>query len=346
MSDQPEESRFLIYRAEDGAIKIEVRFEDETVWLSQPLMAELFGTSQQNVSLHLQNIYDEGELQPGATHKEILSVRREGARDVQRRVSFYNLDAIISVGYRVKSRVATQFRIWATQRLREYIVKGFVLDDERLKNPDLPFDYFEELLRRIQDVRTSERRFYQKITDVYATSIDYDPTDEASLDFFKTVQNKMHWAIAGQTAAEIVHARADSTRPNMGLTNWRGPKVRKQDVAIAKNYLSEPELAALNNLVEQYLVFAEGQAMRRVAMRMRDWVAKLDGFLRLNDGDILLNGGKISHELALHHAEAQYDTFHQRRLKADANRVDDFERAIRRLPKPKPARGRKKRGQP
>jgi len=346
MSDQPEESRFLIYQAEDGVIKIEVRFEDETVWLSQPLMAELFGTSQQNVSLHLQNIYDEGELQTGATHKEILSVRREGARDVQRRVSFYNLDAIISVGYRVKSRVATQFRIWATQRLREYIVKGFVLDDERLKNPDLPFDYFEELLRRIQDIRTSERRFYQKITDVYATSIDYDPTDEASLDFFKTVQNKMHWAIAGQTAAEIVHARADSTKPNMGLTNWRGPKVRKQDVAIAKNYLSEPELAALNNLVEQYLVFAEGQAMRRVAMRMRDWVAKLDGFLRLNDRDILLHAGKFSHEVALHHAEAQYDTFHQRRLKDDANRVDDFERAIRRLPKPKPARGRKKRGQP
>ena len=212
MSDQPQASRFLIYQAEDGAIKIEVRFEDETVWLSQPLMAELFGTTQQNVSLHLQNIYEEGELQPAATHKEYLSVRREGARDVQRRVLFYNLDAIISVGYRVKSRVATQFRIWATQRLREYIVKGFVLDDERLKNPDLPFDYFDELLRRIQDIRTSERRFYQKITDVYATSIDYDPTDEASLVFFKTVQNKMHWAIAGQTAAEI--SMPGRTAPN------------------------------------------------------------------------------------------------------------------------------------
>ena len=342
MSNLPEESKFLIYQAEDGAIKIEVRFEDETVWLSQPLMAELFGTSQQNVSLHLQNIYDEGELQAGATHKEILSVRREGTRDVQRRVSFYNLDAIISVGYRVKSRVATQFRMWATLRLREYIVKGFVLDDERLKNPDLPFDYFDELLRRIQDIRTSERRFYQKITDVYATSIDYDPTDEASLEFFKTVQNKMHWAIAGQTAAEIVHARADSSKPNMGLTNWRGPKVRKQDVAIAKNYLSEPELAALNNLVEQYLVFAEGQAMRRVAMRMRDWVTKLDGFLRLNDRDILAHAGKISHELALHHAETQYDTFHQQRLKDDSNRIDDFERSLQRLPKPRPkGRGKK-----
>jgi hypothetical protein len=342
MSDQPQASRFLIYQAEDGAIKIEVRFEDETVWLSQPLMAELFGTTQQNVSLHLQNIYEEGELQPAATHKEYLSVRREGARDVQRRVLFYNLDAIISVGYRVKSRVATQFRIWATQRLREYIVKGFVLDDERLKNPDLPFDYFDELLRRIQDIRTSERRFYQKITDVYATSIDYDPTDDASLVFFKTVQNKMHWAIAGQTAAEIVRARADSAKPNMGLTSWRGPKVRKQDVAVAKNYLSEPELAALNNLVEQYLVFAEGQAMRGVAMRMHDWIAKLDGFLRLNDRDILSHAGRVSHDLAQHHAETQYDAFRQQRLKDEAGRPDDFERSLQRLPKPSAkARGKK-----
>jgi hypothetical protein len=342
MSDQSQASRFLIYQAEDGAIKIEVRFEDETVWLSQPLMAELFGTTQQNVSLHLQNIYEEGELQPAATHKEYLSVRREGAREVQRRVLFYNLDAIISVGYRVKSRVATQFRIWATQRLREYIVKGFVLDDERLKNPDLPFDYFDELLRRIQDIRTSERRFYQKITDVYATSIDYDPTDDASLAFFKTVQNKMHWAIAGQTAAEIVHTRADSAKPNMGLTSWRGPKVRKQDVAVAKNYLSEPELSALNNLVEQYLVFAEGQAMRGVAMRMHDWIAKLDGFLRLNDRDILSHAGTISHDLALHHAETQYDTFRQQRLKDETGRPDDFERSLQRLPKPSgTARGKK-----
>jgi hypothetical protein len=342
MSDQPQQSRFLIYQAENGVIKIEVRFEDDTVWLSQPLMAELFGTTQQNVSLHLQNIYEEGELQPEATHKEFLSVRREGARDVQRRVLFYNLDAIISVGYRVKSRVATQFRIWATQRLREYIVKGFVLDDERLKNPDRPFDYFDELLRRIQDIRTSERRFYQKITDVYATSIDYDPTDEASLVFFKTVQNRMHWAIAGKTAAEIVHTRADSSKPNMGLTSWRGPKVRKQDVIVAKNYLDEAELAALNNLVEQYLVFAEGQAMRGVAMRMHDWIAKLDGFLRLNDRDILSHAGKISHDLAQQHAEAQYDAFHQQRLKDDATRIDDFDLSLKSLPKPAAKRRSKK----
>ena len=346
MSDLPQKSQFLIYQAENGVVKLDVRFENETVWLTQQHMAELFQVTPQNITLHLKAIFSEGELSEAATCKEYLQVRTEGTRQISRALKHYNLDAIISVGYRVKSRVATQFRIWATQRLREYIVKGFVLDDERLKNPDQPFDYFEELTRRIQDIRTSERRFYQKITDIYATSIDYDPTHKSSLTFFKTVQNKMHWAIAGQTAAEIIRARADGAKPNMGLTNWRGTKVRKEDVAIAKNYLSEPELAALNNLVEQYLVFAEGQAMRRVAMRMRDWVAKLDGFLRLNDRDILLHAGKISHELALHHAEAEYDTFHQRRLKDDANRVDDFERAIRRLPKPKPARGRKKRGQP
>ena len=193
----PRKSQFLIYQAENGAIKIDVRFEDETVWLTQQLMAELFQTTQQNISLHLQNVYAEEELATQATHKKFLSVRREGTRDVQRQIDFYNLDAIISVGYRVKSRVATQFRIWATQRLREYIVKGFVLDDERLKNPDRPFDYFDELLRRIQDIRTSERRFYQKITDIYSTSIDYDPTAEPSIAFFKTVQNKMHWAITG-----------------------------------------------------------------------------------------------------------------------------------------------------
>ncbi len=195
-------SQFLIYQAENGAIKIDVRFEDETVWLTQPLIAELFQTTVPNISMHLRNVYEAGELASEATLKQFLTVRREGARQVSRNLDYYNLDAIISLGYRVKSRVATQFRIWATQRLREYIVKGFVLDDERLKNPDRPFDYFEELLRRIQDIRTSERRFYQKITDVYATSIDYDPTEEASIAFFKTVQNKMHWAITGQTALD------------------------------------------------------------------------------------------------------------------------------------------------
>ena len=345
MTDLPAKSEFLIYEAENGAIKLEVRFEGETVWLAQQLMADLFQTTQQNVSLHLQNIYEEGELHLSATHKECLSVRREGKRDVQRTLDFYNLDAIISVGYRIKSRVATQFRIWATQRLREYIVKGFVLDDERLKNPDVPFDYFEELTRRIQDIRTSERRFYQKITDIYATSLDYDPTTETSVTFFKTVQNKVHWAITGQTAAEIIAARADRKQPNMGLTSWRGAKPRKEDAVIAKNYLGEPELAALNNLVEQYLVFADGQAMRRMPMRMGDWVAKLDGFLRLNERDILTHAGRLTHEEAVGHATQQYDAFHREGLAEKAAQPDDFDKAVRALPAAKPART-KKRGAP
>ena len=240
--------------------------------------------------------------------------------------------------------MATRFRIWATQRLREFIVKGFTLDDERLKNPDQPFDYFEELARRIQDIRTSERRFYQKITDIYATSIDYDPTHETSLSFFKTVQNKVHWAITGQTAAEIVHGRADASKPNLGLTNWRGALIRKPDVAIAKNYLTEPELAALNNLVEQYLIFAQGQAMRRIPMHMADWIAKLDAFLDLNERDILTHAGRISHEMAQTKAELEYDKY--KTLHAGHPRpVDaDFEQAIKQLPQspaPKPRRKKK-----
>ncbi len=338
MNEAPSKSQLLIYQSGDGAIKIDVRFENETVWLTQQLLAELFQTSKQNVGQHLKNIFEEGELLEVSVVKKFFTAAADG-KDYS--TNFYNLDAIISVGYRVKSRVATQFRIWATQRLREYIVKGFVLDDERLKNPDRPFDYFEELLRRIQDIRTSERRFYQKITDIYATSIDYDPTAETSIAFFKTVQNKMHWAITGQTAAEIVRNRADSAKPNMGLTNWRGAKLRKEDVAIAKNYLSESELAALNNLVEQYLIFAEGQAMRRVPMHMADWIAKLDGFLTLNDRGILTHAGKISHELALGHAEQEYDTFHCHRLTEAASQPDDFEKTIKQLPAAKPARKKK-----
>ena len=241
LPDKSPRSEIILYQTEDGKIKIDVRFQEETVWLSQKLMAELFQTTKQNISLHVKRIYEEGELSPEATVKQFLTVQIEGGRQVSRNVDFYNLDMIISVGYRVKSLVATRFRQWATQRLREYIVKGFVLDDERLKNPDQPFDYFEELLRRIQDIRTSERRFYQKITDIYATSVNYDPTQEISIEFFKTVQNKMHWAITGKTAAEIVFERSDSVKQNMGLTSWRGSTVRKHDVSIAKNYLTEEE---------------------------------------------------------------------------------------------------------
>ncbi len=344
LSSPPPGGQFLVYQTEDGKLKLDVRFEGETVWLTQQHMTELFQTTKQNISQHIQNIYEERELERRATVKESLTVQLEGSRSVQRRVEFYNLDVIISVGYRVKSLRGTQFRIWATQRLREYIVKGFVLDDERLKNPDQPFDYFEELMRRIQDIRTSERRFYQKITDIYATSIDYDPTQEVSLLFFKTVQNKVHWAITGQTAAEIVHGRVDAAKPTLGLTNWRGAVIRKPDVVIAKNYLTEPELAALNNLVEQYLIFAQGQAMRRVAMHMADWIKKLDAFLTLNERDILTHAGRISHEMAQAKAELEYDKY---KVLTDAapRPVDaDFDTAVKqlqKLPKPKKPKRRK-----
>lgn len=329
-NSESNQSQFIIYQTEDGTTRLDVRFQDETVWLTQKIMAELFQTSASNIGMHLTNIYTDGELDENATTKDFLAVRHEGARQVTRKLKHYNLDAIISVGYRVQSHTATRFRQWATQQLREYIVKGFVLDDERLKNPDQPFDYFEELTRRIQDIRTSEKRFYQKITDIYATSADYDPTLDASIQFFKTVQNKVHWAITGKTAAEIIHQRADSQKDNMGLTNWRGSKVRKQDVVIAKNYLREEELRPLNNLVEQYLIFAEGQAMRRIPMTMADWVNKLDGFLTLNDRNVLEHAGKISHQIAKQLAEQEYDKFQQQRV---VNETEQADEALERLTK-------------
>lgn len=335
-------SQFVIYQSDDGKIKLDVRFVDETVWLTQQQLAELFQTSRTNVVEHIQHIYEEGELDADATCREFRQVRTEGTREVARNMAFYNLDMTLSVGYRVKSAVATRFRIWATQQLREYIVKGFLLNDDRLKNPDQPFDYFEELTRRIQDIRTSERRFYQKITDIYATSVDYDPTQAESISFFQTVQNKMHWAITGQTAAEIIHTRADKNQPNMGLTNWRGGKVRKADVSIAKNYLNADELAALNNLVEQYLVFAEGQAMRRVPMTMNDWIAKLHGFLTINDRDILNHAGKISHEVAKAFAELEYVSFNKDQIARADQLESDFDQAMKRLLKPKQAKQNKK----
>lgn len=322
-------SQIIIYQTENGQTKLDVRFQDETVWLTQKLMAELFQTSSQNITIHLKNIFEEGELKEEATCKDFLQVQKEGNREVRRQQKFYNLDAIISVGYRIKSHVATKFRQWATQHIKEYIVKGFVLDDERLKNPDLPFDYFEELERRIQDIRTSEKRFYRKITDIYATSVDYDPTLDISIDFFKTVQNKLHWAITGQTAAEIISERADSSKENMGLTNWRGDKIRKTDVIIAKNYLNEEELSALNNLVEQYLIFAQGQAQRRIPMYMSSWIEKLNGFLTLNDRQILNNAGSISHELAKENAEREYEKFKDAEQKIITE--DDFEKTVNKI---------------
>jgi hypothetical protein len=341
MKNLPEKkSQIIIYQTESGQTKLEVRLQDESVWLTQQLMAELFQTTQQNISLHISNIYKENELLLEATHKKYLSVQKEGKREIKRKLDYYNLDMIISVGYRVKSHIATRFRQWATQRLKEYIVKGFVLDDERLKNPDHPFDYFDELLRRIQDIRTSERRFYQKITDIYATSVDYDPTLDMSIEFFKTVQNKMHWAITGKTAAEIIHERADNSKPNMGLASWRGEKVRKQDVIIAKNYLDEKELRALNNLVEQYLIFAEGQAMRRIPMAMQDWINKLDGFLALNDRNILSHAGKISHEMAKELADKEYEKFHVKRIEKLSKSDSDFDKTVKLIEKKKKKDGK------
>lgn len=331
MARKPVNSEIILYQAEDGRTKLEVRLQNETVWLSLNQLAELFQRDKSVISKHIRNIFSEDELQPEATVAKYATVQNEGERQITRNIDFYNLDMIISVGYRVKSHVATRFRQWATQQLREYIVKGFILDDERLKNPGKELDYFDELIRRIQDIRTSERRFYQKITDIYATSIDYDPTQEMSITFFKTVQNKMHWAISGKTAAEIVYERADSSKNNMGLTNWRGVKVRKDDVGIAKNYLSGEELLALNNLVEQYLIFAEGQAMRRIPMHMRDWIKKLDAFMTLNERDILTHAGKISHELAMQHAEREYEKFNSERIARTDAQESDFDRTVREI---------------
>jgi len=321
-------SQIIIYQTPNGNTKVDVKMENETVWLSQSQLAELFQTTKQNISLHIQNIFEEGELNHDATVKDYLTVQNEGGRNVKRNVQYFNLDIIISVGYRVKSHVGTHFRIWATQHIKEYIVKGFVMDDERLKNPNQPFDYFEELVRRIQDIRTSERRFYQKITDIYATSVDYDPTLETSILFFQTVQNKMHWAITGKTAAEIVVERANSKDPNMGMTSWRGVKPQKQDVAIAKNYLNEEELLALNNLTEQYLIFATGQAMRRIPMYMKDWIEKLHGFLSLNDREILLHAGKISHQLAIEKAEKEYEKYNSIQINT---KESDFDKQVKKI---------------
>jgi len=330
---QNNNSQFLVYISEKGKTKIDVRFQAETVWLSQKELANMFQTTRENVTLHINNIFNENELDEILTCKDFLQVRTEGKREVKRNVKHYNLDMIISVGYRIKSGIATKFRQWATAHLREFIVKGFILDDERLKNPDLPFDYFDELLLRIQDIRTSEKRFYRKITDIYSTSIDYDPTTNESILFFKTVQNKMHWAITGKTAAEIIHERVDSEKQNLGLTNWRGDKIRKQDVSVAKNYLTEKELEPLNNLVEQYLVFATGQAKQRIPMYMKDWITKLNGFLTLNDREILEHAGRISHELAKEKAETEYKIYHTNRIENYSQLDTDFEKTIKRIDK-------------
>jgi hypothetical protein len=323
-------SEFLIYQSEDGRTKLDVRLEKETLWLSQKQLTELFGKAKGTISGHIKHIFEDGELEQGATVRLFRTVQTEGNREVTREVEHYNLDMVLALGFRVRSPMATRFRQWAADKLKEYIVKGFVLDDERLKNPKTN-DYFEELTRRIQDIRTSERRFYQKITDIYATSVDYDNSHLLTQNFFATVQNKIHFAIHGQTAAEVIISRADSCQPDMGLTNRESARVRKSDVTIAKNYLNETELRALNNLVEQYLIFAQSQSERRIPMTMNDWITKLEGFLSLNDREILNHAGKVSAELAKAHAEREFIEF---RKEQDLSLESDFDKAIRQLPQP------------
>jgi hypothetical protein len=321
-------NQILIYQSEDGRTKLDVRLENQTVWLNQKQLTDLFGKAKGTISEHIKHIFEDREL----VEESVVRLFRTTAADgKQYEVAHYNLDMVLALGFRVRSPVAVRFRQWVADKLKEYIVKGFVLDDERLKNPKAENDYFDELTRRIQDIRTSERRFYQKITDIYATSIDYDKDHPLAQQFFATVQNKVHYAIHGLTAAEVIVSRADSGVPNMGLTTWEGARIRKSDVAIAKNYLKEEELRALNNLVEQYLIFAESQAERRIAMTMSDWISKLEGFLTLNDRDILQNAGKVSAELAKTHAEREFVKY---RKIEDRSLESDFDRAIKQLPQP------------
>jgi len=324
-------SELILYQTEDNRTRIEVRLENETVWLTQKLMAELFQKDVRTINEHIQNIFEEREL---SLDSVIRKFRITAADGKTYETQHYNLDVIISVGYRVKSQRGTQFRIWATQRLREYIVKGFTLDDERLKQGGTKNEYFDELLQRIREIRLSERNFYRKICDIYRTSVDYDPSAEMTQRFFQAVQNKMHWAVHGQTAAEAIHQRASAVKPHMGLTSWKGAKVRKPDVAIAKNYLTEEELKKLSLIVTQYLDFAELQALERRPMTMRDWIAKLDAFLRAGDREILEHAGSISAEEAKRKAELEFDKFdRQRRQLEDAQADAQFAQEVEDLAK-------------
>jgi hypothetical protein len=312
----PIQSELILYQAEDGKTRIEVKLQDETVWLSQKLMAELFQKDVRTINEHIKNIFEEGELAPEAV---IRKFRITAADSKIYDTAHYNLDVIISVGYRVKSQRGTQFRIWATQRLREYIVKGFTMDDERLKEVNnIGSDYFDEMLERIRDIRSSEKRFCQKIRDIYKLAADYDPKAEETLEFFRIVQNKLHFAVSGKTAAEIISERADVSKPNMGLTSWKGAKVRRGDVTIAKNYLNENEIAGLNRIVNMYLDYAEDQAKRRRQVFMRDWRKKLDAFLQFNERDILTNAGKVTKEVANKLAIDHYEVFNRNRFAIEA----------------------------
>jgi hypothetical protein len=324
------QSEILMYQTADGQTRIQTVLQDESVWLTQAQMAELFQKDVRTINEHIQNIFAEDELTQEATLRKFRIVQTEGKREVARDVNLYNLDVIISVGYRVRSHRGTQFRQWATARLREYLIKGFTLDDARLEHGPAD-DYFSELVERVRAIRVSERRFYQKITDIYATSVDYDPVHPMTQAFFATVQNKFHYAIHGMTAAEVIAKRADASKPYMGLTSFKGADVRKGDVGIAKNYLTETELASLNRVVDQYLSFAEEQASRRRPMTMQNWIEKLDGFLTLNERDILQGNGRISAVAAEQKALAEFEKYQKLQ---DARMVSDFDQAVQKLPKP------------
>lgn len=335
MSDNPvsepaTSSRILFYQSEDGTSRIEVRLEEGTVWLTQALIAELYQTTKQNVSLHIRNILEDGEMVEGSVVKEYLTTAADGKNY---RTLYYNLDMILAIGYRVRSHRGTQFRRWATERLSEYLIKGFVLDDERLREGrSIGADYFDELLERIRDIRASEKRFYRKLRDIYTLAIDYDPHADATYEFFQTVQNKLHWAITGHTAAELIAQRADAAKPNMGLTAWKGAKVRRGDVTVAKNYLSEVEIKTLNRIISMYLDYAEMQAQRKQPVYMREWKEKLDAFLKFNEREILGDKGSISMEIAQHLALEQYEKFSAQRLSdEDALPDTEFEQAAQQI---------------
>ena len=323
---QKQENSIIIYQDEDGVTKVSVKFSDEDIWLTQNQIAEIYKTTQQNISLHINNIYRDNELEKNSTNKEFLLVQTEGNRQVKRNIDHYNLDMIITLGYRVQSQVATRFRIWATQRLHEYMQKGFTMDDERLKQGGNR--YFRELLQRIRDIRSSERNFYQQVTDIYATSIDYDPRSDLTKKFFATVQNKLHFAVHEHTAAELIYERVDNEKPFMGMTNFKGDYVTVDDVKIAKNYLSEIELQRLNLLVSQFLDYAEFQALEQRAMTMNDWIDELDNQIVQNKRKLLEGKGKISHQEAIEKAEKEFEIYRDREMK---QLESDFDKMVKML---------------
>lgn len=336
-------SEILFYQTEDGQTKIDVEMEDETVWLNQAQMAELFQTTPQNITLHIKNLYIEGELPEASTCKESLQVQHEGNRAVRRKIRFYNLDVIISLGYRVKSHRGTQFRIWATQRLKEYIIKGFTMNDDLLKKAG-GGNYFDELIERIRDIRSSEKVFWKKVLEIYATSIDYDPREAMTKKFFQTIQNKMHWALHGHTAAEIIALRAKAEDDYMGLTNFEGKRIKKSDVTVAKNYLNEEEVDILNLIVSSFIDFAELQAKLRKPMYMQDWFNKLDDFLRISEREILTHAGKIKHEDAVSKAEVEYGKYKERTKNEQSPVEQDFLQTIDIVEKKLKAKTQKKNG--